>query len=235
MVFFRQMQHLLPDAHAWRLTATSKALRKFFEGLAAAPAELRAFFDSVYDDLDPARTRELAAWEKQFGLDGTGVTEETRRAQLAGAWQAQGGQSPRYLQDVVRAAGFDVYVHEWWVPGTMPRVKRDPRAHATQPRMGTHRCGLPESRTGRPDVMCDRMLVNGAHYLVNTKLSSVEYREVPPPLPSDPAKWPFMLYWGGQVFGTPATVPAARRREFERLLLRICPAHLWIVPIVEYV
>lgn len=229
MVFFRQLQHLLPDALAWRLTATSKTLRKFFEGLAAAPADLRTFVDSTYDDLLPAKTRELPTWQRQFGLLALG-TDAEQRAQLASAWQAQGGQSPRYLQDVVRAAGFDVYIHEWWEPGTMPRVKRDPRAYTVQPQLGSTQCGQTAARCGEVHAACNRWLQNDVKYLVNRNLTPL----APPPVPDDPARWPHFLYWGGATFGTAASVLAARRTEFERLLLKICPAHCWLVTIVNY-
>jgi uncharacterized protein YmfQ (DUF2313 family) len=110
---FRQFEHLLPRGEAWRITL-EKTLRKFFEGLGPNTDDAVNFVDLVFLDLFPDTTRELAQWETQFGLPGTG-TDTERRASLLAAWQASGGQSPRYLQDVMQAAGFDVYVFEWWV------------------------------------------------------------------------------------------------------------------------
>ena len=228
-VFFRQLQHLLPDALAWR-TVTEKLLRRYLEGLAAAPADFRAFADAIYSDRFPATTRNLAAWERQFGLL-AGASESARRQQLAGAWQAQGGQSPRYLQDVMQAAGFDVYLHEWWKPGIMPREAHDPHDYTEYPRFGTTQCGEPDAQCGEPDAFCNRWLVNEPRYLVNLNLTP----NAPPPIPVAPARYPSFLYWGGATFPDAADVPAARRGEFERLLLKICPTHLWLVTIVHYV
>lgn len=108
-------KHLLPNARAWRITV-DKQLRQFFQGLSSIGEDSKEFFDSIYDDIDPYKTRELEAWEQQFALPDTGLTEQERRDRLDATWKALGGQDPRYIQDTLQAAGFDVYVHEWWEP-----------------------------------------------------------------------------------------------------------------------
>ena len=108
-------KHLLPNARAWRITV-DKTLRHFFHGLTGIGADTKAFYDDIYSDLDPQKTRELPAWEAQFGLQDTGLSDQARRDRLDSAWKEKGGQDPRYIQDTLQAAGFDVYVHEWWVP-----------------------------------------------------------------------------------------------------------------------
>jgi hypothetical protein len=229
MLFLRIFQHLLPDAAAWRLTIT-KTLRKFFEGLAQSFAAARTFIDQVHADRLPATTRELAAWERQFGVTARG-TEADRRLQLDGEWKAQGGQSPRYLQDVMQAAGFNVFIHEWWEgPNVAPRTARDPRDYTVAPLFGQTQCGQTKAQCGRAGEICDRFLVNETNYLVNHNMLPV----APPSIPSNPDTWPYFLYWGGEVFGQPAVIDAARKEEFKRLLLKICPAHLWLVTIVIY-
>ena len=131
-MFFRIFQHLLPNARAWRLTIDKK-LRQFFEGLSGIGSDVKTFDDEIYEDISPETTREISAWEVQFGLPNTLTVEQERRDRLTAAWQAIGGQSPRYIQDTLQAAGFDVYVHEWWVPGSeapvdvkAPATARDP-------------------------------------------------------------------------------------------------------------
>lgn len=129
-------KHLLPNARAWRITI-EKTLRKFFQGLTGLGSDSKLFLDGVYTDLDPQKTRDLPAWEFQFALLRTGLTEQERRDRLDAAWKATGGQSPRYIEDTLRAAGFDVFVHEWWEPipgrpgggsinGDVTPVARDP-------------------------------------------------------------------------------------------------------------
>ena len=119
MTFLRVFKHLLPNARAWRLTV-DKRLREFFSGLSGVGDSVKTFFDGIWLDIFPETTREIDAWEKQFGLPDTGITEQQRRDRLDATWKALGGQDPKYIQDTLRANGFDVYVHEWWEPGTEP-------------------------------------------------------------------------------------------------------------------
>lgn len=118
-LFFRIFQHLLPNARAWRITI-DKQLRQFFDGLTGIGTDSRAFFDEIWRDIDPQTTREIPAWETQFGLPDTGLTEQQRRDRLDAAWKALGGQDPRYIQDTLQDNGFNVFVHDWWAPGTEP-------------------------------------------------------------------------------------------------------------------
>jgi uncharacterized protein YmfQ (DUF2313 family) len=223
-VFFRIFQHLLPRSRAWSLV-TDKTLRRFFEGLAAgAAAPARAAVDSVWLELLPETTTELIEWEQQFGLWGSG-TEAQRRAALSAAWSATGGQSPRYLQDTVQAAGFDLYIHGWRAPDDSVR---NPHNHTTHPLLGTVQCDddtAAQSQCGDAEAQCDRFLVGDPGYLVNELLNY----EAPPPIPADPLTWRHFVYWGGETFDTPAVVPDSRLLELKRLLLKLCPAHLWIV------
>lgn len=117
MRYFRQFQHLLPRSEAWSLVA-NKRLRQLFQALGTSPtSDSVDFVDDVWLDIFPQTTRELEAWEQQYALSGTG-TDQERRDLLDARWKAQGGQSPRYIQDILQAAGFPVYVHQWWTAGT---------------------------------------------------------------------------------------------------------------------
>lgn len=108
-------QHLLPNAKAWRITV-EKTLRSFFEGLTGIGEDAKEFFDFIFDDIDPQKTRQLSEWETQFALCNAGLTEQERRDRLEATWAATGGQDPQYIQDTLQAAGFTVFVHEWWEP-----------------------------------------------------------------------------------------------------------------------
>lgn len=222
MPFLRIFKHLLPDAIAFRLTH-DKRLREFFEGLTGASEDARNFADLVWEDLLPGTTRFLELWEQQWGLRGDG-TDADRRKRLAAAWSASGGQDPRYLQDLVQQAGFDLYIHEWW-SSEDPFVARDPRVHTNQPLIGTVQCGEPLAQCGEPTALCNRFLANDTKYLVNDDLT----RNAPPPVPDDPATWPFFLYFGAQTLGDDAPIQMNRRGDLEQLLLSVCPAQQWIV------
>ena len=227
MSFISIIQHLLPTGRAWRIVADTR-LRQYMEGLAnGAPTDARAALDAVFGDAFAPTTRALVEWQRQFGLYPPPL-EADQRLQLAGAWSAQGGQSPRYVQDVLHAAGFTtLFVHEWWVPGSEPsRVVRDPRDYTTAPLMGTVQCGDdPLGICGEFDAQCDAFLQNSTRYLVNLNLNPI----APPPIPSDPLTWRHFVYICGEDFGSYGYVDPDRQADVERLLLTVCPAHAWIV------
>lgn len=230
-MFFRVLRHLLPDSVAWRIREEgTRAIDRLFAGLASVFASVRDFADLALLDLYPAHTRELDAHLAEFAVTVDG-NESAKRLALAAAWAATGGQSPAYLQGVVQAAGFDLYIHEWWsaiVDGDA--VVRDPRSHTSQPLIGTVQCGEPLAQCGEPTALCNAFLQNNPGYLVNEGLN----RRAPPPVPNDPLMWRHFLYWGGETFGSNATVPLTRRRELEELLLKLCPAEKWLVLMVDY-
>lgn len=263
MLFTRVVQHLLPRAKAWSITV-EKRLRQFFVGLAEGlPPVIRKDFDDTYGDVFPSTTRALDQWEEQFALPASSLTTQERRDRLDGRWKAFGGQSPKYIQDTLRNAGFDVYVHEWWqLPlGETPIYfgeAGEPLAQAGEPEMlagnivGTLITGEPIPRNPF-NVLSDGVetryfLSSGASSAVSGGVQAISgatsrptgYLLVNEPaggpyvIPSDSERWRYILYIGGQDFGDVATVSLARRAEFETLLLQICPAQQWLGVIVEY-
>ncbi len=205
-LFLRIIQHLLPDAAAWRITL-AKTLRKFFEGLAGFFAFPREFIDLVFWDFHPDTTRELERWEAQFGIPSNG-SEDTRRERIAASWLTRGGQSKAYIEGVLASYGFTgVYLHEWWASGP-PYVARDPHLVTQLPSSG-----LPPG------------------YIVNKTRSG----ELPPPIPVDSARYPYFLYIGGATYPSSAQIPLSRRDELEALILRIAPAQHWLVFLVTWI
>lgn len=106
-------KHLLPRSEAWSLVQV-KRLRDLFQGLVGSKDDFVDFMDGVWADMFPATTRELTAWEQALGIFQLDLSEADRRTRLDGLWKATGGQSPRYIQDTLQGAGFNVYIHEWW-------------------------------------------------------------------------------------------------------------------------
>jgi hypothetical protein len=246
--------HLLPRGRPFRMVI-DRPIRQFFEALSNALVDItRDYFDQIFLDMFPQTTRELTAWELQWGLPDTGMTTQARRDRLAGRWAAQGGQSPRYIQDTLQGAGFDVYVHEWWIPGSDPPIARNPNAIVNPGGVG---CGEPIAECGEPIMECGADIYPSAGRLLVNKLYNVYYADSTccgEPLmecgepgalggeytdvlflrqqydvPSDPNTFPYFLYIGGAVFGTQADIDAERVQEFEDLCLQICPAQHWIV------
>ena len=263
-------QHLLPNARAWRITV-EKQLRQFFEGLAGLPADVRTFLDSIFDDIDPQKTRQLDEWETQFALPATGLTEQERRDRLDATWKALGGQDPRYVEDTLQAAGFDVYVHEWWEPtggtpaggsvdGDVTPVARDPFAYlwdGAAPRQFVG-CGHDLLYCGGDSTFANSQNDVPGYPLVNkivvasnaigcghdllycggdeaaAATGELTYRRKQYTIPTDPTKYPYFLYIGGQTFPDQATVPTSRRDEFEDMCLKICPTEQWLGILTDY-
>lgn len=82
-------------------------------------------------------------------------------------------------------------------------------------------CGNPAATAGNPVATCGEH--NG---FIDVQKDYV--------IPSDPAKWPYFLYIGGENFGELAQVSAKRKDEFEALCLKICPLQQWIGVLVKY-
>jgi len=177
-MFLRIFKHLLPNARAWKLTP-DKFLRTFFVALGNSSITIgvKTFFDETFNDIDPQQTRELEAWENQWSLRSTGMTEQARRDRLEVTWKALGGQDTKYIQDTLRDNGFDVYVHEWWAPGSEPGVgvkscvtPRNPLLVLRRDSSGVNyliECGEALAECGEALAECGERLTPPGYPLVN--------------------------------------------------------------------
>lgn len=231
MTFLGLFERLLPRAKSLGLVI-DRQLRQLFDGLTGMCDNAREYIDLTYLDIFPQTTRELDLWEAQWGLQPTVTNEQERRDRLEATWSAVGGQSPRYIQDTLRDAGFDVYIHEWWqLPVVGSPSPRDPTA-----------------------VLSDTdLLVNKGFAAVDTPLnvgasaaqcggvdaevggSTTVYIEGGYTVPTDSQYWPYMLYIGDQTFPDRAEVDILRKPEFEALCRKICPAQQWLGLLVDFV
>lgn len=230
-------KHLLPRARAWLLTP-QKTLRAYFQGLTGVNQDVKTFIDKVWLDIFPQTTRQLSEWENQFNLRNTGLDEQGRRDRLDATWKALGGQSPRYIQDTLQAAGFDVYVHEWWVPnptqplggsnnGDVTAVARNPFDYIHDGALSSPMSdGGGDAQDGDVEAQDGNSNVPKGYLLVNKRQTYT--------IPLDPTKYPYFLYIGGETFSDQATVVQSRRQEFEDLCLKICPCQQWLGMLIDY-
>lgn len=170
-------KHLLPRSISWNLTS-DKRLRQFFQGLSGIQTDSKDFSDKVYLDLFPEQTRDIAGWESQFGLARNVTNEANRRARLLANWRAVGGQSPHYIQNTLQDAGFDVYVHEWWDPTSLPSTcptPRDPTLYindGTNVEQRTMTDGADTANDGGADAI-DGATIQPRGYLLVNKLQEL--------------------------------------------------------------
>ena len=260
MSWLNTIRHALPTGRAFRMMVDS-TLRRFFTAVATVPQAIESEQDNIWDDLDPQRTRKLTEYEQQFGLSRGTLDTQQRRDRLQGAWGARGGQSRYYLQQQLQQAGFDVWVHPWYVE---PVEARDifaceageavAEAGEVNAQAGLVVGQLPVPQVRDPGVYLRSDGSNQAFTLslgaqgaflggdVATMGRTVDrpgYLLVNKPggpynIPTDPLTWPHFTYVAGEHFPNLASVPAARRDEFEALCLKFMPAHNWIGVLVRY-
>jgi hypothetical protein len=246
---------ILPRSRAFSLTI-NKRLREFFDGLNFVN-DFRDQADNIFNNLDPQKTQNLEEWEDQFYLRDFGLTEQERRDRLEATWKLTGGQSPGYLQSVLRSYGFDVYVHDWWQPDTQQNnltMGTDVSFMGDQFSFMNANFGVYPSawdpngiltppfyplvnkisvKTFSPIAMGGTNIVMGDGFSfmggeVET-ISSPDY-----PIPADPLKWRHFVYVAGEVMPNAATVPSSRKNELEELILSIFPTGEWVGMIVNY-
>jgi hypothetical protein len=152
-----------------------------FEGLEDPLQDVKDEADETFFDMFPTTTTKLAEWEAQFGLRDTGLTDGERRTRLAGAWVPSDTQSPYALQMILQGAGFNVYIHEWWEPGTEAAIgvhgeptTRNPRAivdaeYRAEP--WYMQSGDALAQSGEPDAMTGIQLESGGGYPLSRKLT----------------------------------------------------------------
>ena len=254
--------HLLPNARAWRLTVNKK-LRQFFDGLSGIESDVKSYIDDIWLDIFPSTTRELEAWEFQWGLPPAVLTDQARRDRVDAAWNSLGGQSPRYIQDTLQANGFDIYVHEWWeLPIVGAPVVRNPLLYLDDGTVGipfTMYDGAADAQDGDTAsqdggtatpvgyplvnkilIATNRFIGDGSSMMYDGAADAqdgdvvVLYSNKQYVIPTDSAKWPFFLYIGDVNFPDLASLPESRRDEFEDLCLKICPTEQWLGILVTY-
>lgn len=246
---------ILPKSRAFNLTIDKK-LRQFFEGL-SFPDDFRKQADNVFDNINPQHTQNLEKWEDQFYLRNYGLTEQERRDRLEATWKLTGGQSPAYLQSILRSYGFGVTVYDWWQEdeqqneftmgsnisfmgeefafmganfGVYP-APHNPNDLLIPPYYPL--VNKISAFTSSPISMAGTNIVMGGDMSMMgigiETISNFDY-----PLPNDPKRWRHFIYVAGVNINEPAYVPLSRKDELEELILSIFPAGKWVGMIVEY-
>ena len=252
---FNSLRHLLPRTPLWSV-AEDKNLRTLMQLIGNALDPIRTYFDKIFFDMFPETTRQLNAWDAVQGVHNYSISEEDRRSRFAGWLRSMGGQSPQYIQDVLQASGFNLYVYDSFYSNVPDWY--NPRSVLWGEELG---CGDNLLECGQDEAECGNYAGSNGYALVNKLyVAGVNYSvlcgedeaacgqdeaecgnfidfyfdRITYPLPDEPEYFPYFLYIGAATFGEMAYVMEERREELEDLLLRICPQHLWIGMLVGY-
>ncbi len=223
-------KHLLPTGKAWRLTI-DKPLRRLVEGLSSAAQDARDYIDARYLDLFPYTSTTLDEWAQQFDVEATPEAVDA-------AWKATGGQSVEYVEGILRANGFDLTLHAFWVPGTEPPIGVLDVPRVRNPNFfldSSGWIGEPIYTAGDPQITAGANFTAGATtqagegpgYLLVDGTNTYYPQQ-------DAARWPYYVYIGAESFPSLAQISLSKRAELEALLLKHIPAHVWIGVLVTY-
>ncbi len=254
--FLKIYKLLLPKSHAFSLFVDNN-MRKFFVSLSALPADFRNYINSIYLDLFPSTTRSLELWNKTFGI----TKKNSTSGDLSSAWLATGGQSPYYLENLLRSAGFDVQVHI-----NEPAI--DPALLLNY--VPIMFCGSSNSYAGYEGSVCGftggELLVNGPVYtnipaylsqcggdtmVCGNDLAIVGYFEEVKTqdkiytLPTESWQWPAVFFVGGDATRDPNThkiieienamIPSNKKDDIKKMIIKYKPAQTWVGLFADYI
>ena len=256
--WFKVFKLLSPRSNAF-LLFIQKKFTKFIEGLTALPADFRQYIDEIWLDIFPDTTRSIELWEKQWGIITPALDIETRRANVDTLWKLSGGQDQPYIEATLRAAGFDVYVHE-----NNPPVDPDNFLSG----IFVLQAGGLNAYAGRQDAFAGRtggeLLVNGPiltnvalilaiaggnnSFAGNINMNASYFEELTTfdktyQITDDPDLWPYFFFVGGTATRNAsheltaidyAEIAPEREDEFKALLLKLKPAQSWAGLIINF-
>lgn len=174
------------------------------------------------------------------------ISEAEQRARLLSISTALGAQGPDYLENRLRLSGFDLNVFEQSIEGSGAAICGEPNATCGEPEAicGSNAqildpndllnvsfftiCGESEAVCGEPEAIMGQA---GGDLIVNGE----EYDDIIDVSLTPESNYGFIFYIGGENFGDFADVPASRKKELERLILKYKPLHTWCGLFVYYV
>lgn len=229
--WLKVVQFLYPRSKAFR-NICDNSFRKFCEGLGYVPQDFQTYLEKIYGDRFAETTRELTAWEKQFGIVfAEQYSDNMRRKLLSSFWQInKGGQGKDYLLQILQLISPDFQIVE-----NLP--VRDPR----------------DSNAVYTAVNGNKKMVNGNKYAVNGyKIGDSDF--IPTVLKNDSESFyelpSISDYWRNCFFICKSVirnrynvimyveklqVEEKWKNFLEYIVLKIKPAHTTAILFVEYI
>jgi hypothetical protein len=221
--FVKVFDRLLPRSKVWNLVF-DRPLRQFFQGLASLPLAIYDHAASIFLDNFPNSAARRNDMSIQFGFPYL-LTQSTLEAEF----KQTGGQTPKYFQDMLHAAGFpDCFVHEWPVPNTDPVEARDPIALVSTSQVLVNDIGHIE-----PDYLFQfgdedsQFEAGGGVYFGG--YSGYMQLDKAYPCPDIESEYPNYFYVCGATWPDFATIPYGTMRRLKKLIYKLKPMNLRVI------
>lgn len=233
MVIFEKIlkliRQLLPTGRAFRMPSSGD-LDKLFKGLAKsderAVQAAKSVLDSVLPDNDNFTEEDATINEKRYGLINSTATLEERKLAILRKIAHPGDIRPRqhylYIQDQLRAAGFDVYVHEnlfFYGDGSYLNYTPEEISGGV---LENVQHGDMQHGDFQHDGVIDDKVVNYIEEYFDRSFSVG-------------GTFMFTFFIGGAYAGIYANVSLSRKNEFRQLILKLKPAHTVAYLFINYI
>lgn len=212
-------KQLLPTGRAFN-THSDSMVERMYKALSVSEEknylDIVSTLDSILPDNDNFTTDDATLWEKRLGLitnDLVPLSDRklaiARKLNHPGTIRAR--QNYLYIQEQLRAAGFDVYVYE--------NLTLTPPAYI----VGSDIAGIADHSTDTEHMqtgMEHGSIYNGSlfkHCIVNSIFEEEDY------FFNVGSNLRATFFIGGNPLGTFANVPTERKQEFRQLILRLKP------------
>lgn len=221
--------HLLPKSFLWK---SSASVLRIFTGVQDWFDDAREKFDFGLLENRPSTTSDVFERLVKAGISLrflSGISEADARSLLTTIEPRSTGQAAARLEEILQSAGFDVYVYEWFEPGTGPTwAERNPVPYLSVALAGLMHCDDSDATCDSSIAYCDDWLVSGGNWLTNQSL--IPRAKTPP----QPTSYHGLFYVCGPTFGEIALIDPEKRELLEYLILRYKRATQWAVLIVDY-
>lgn len=236
---------LFPTGEAYNFTPNGyvdKLLNAVTEGEEQVVSDIKAILHSILPDSASFDTADAVKWEIALGItpDLSSTLEQRKQVILDKLTHPQdipARQSAQYMEDTLRAAGFDVYVHENLDGSRIENIVTSNTEQLGDDQLDGNQLGTPISANpdrfapvGFGDVQLGTHQL-GEHAYIDKVVNHLEYEKDVFYKIAEPGLTN-VIYVSGATRPEYTDVPANRRSEFRELILLLkrakCPAILLI-------
>lgn len=222
-IFSNLTRQLYPTGRVWWLKKNSifdrlhQAINRSFIRVIR---DAKLTVDSTFPDNDNFTIQDCELWEYRLGLiSNSSLSVEVRRQailrKIAYPLGVKARQHPLFIENQLRLAGFDVYVHENTKPYKTPAdvialsIGNTQHGGVTQHGLGTVHGSLGFEVIANLDTPNESFSVGSNIWAT--------------------------FFIGGENLGDVATVPFSRLQEFKELVLKLKPAHTVVYTFLNYI